>query len=124
MRGESIKSFVERRLQEGAAPLSVWHEARDRFPHRCVGRGYVSALNRDLKDAAIARERLAEIAAHPERLRTFRYVSWNDLEDYLRLGWLPAADLGPTHGEWSTLCEWLCQCEQVTPLRLPRPSAP
>jgi hypothetical protein len=48
-------------------------------------------------------------------IRTFRYVLWHRLPDYLALGWLPVADLGPTHGEWSTLCEWLCACRCVEP---------
>jgi hypothetical protein len=48
-------------------------------------------------------------------IRTFRYVPWDRLPDYLALGWIPVADLGPTHGRWSILCEWLCACECIEP---------
>ncbi len=47
--------------------------------------------------------------------RIFRYVLWSKFEDYLLLGWLPAADLGPVHGAYSTLMEWRCNCPQVVP---------
>lgn len=43
------------------------------------------------------------------RTGTFRYVSWDRLDDYLRMGWWPVADLGLTHGQWSVLC-WHCDC--------------
>jgi hypothetical protein len=39
-------------------------------------------------------------------IRTFRYVRWDCLPDYLALGWLPVADLGPIHGRWSILSRW------------------
>jgi hypothetical protein len=41
---------------------------------------------------------------------TYHYVRWPEVEAWLRLGWMPAADLGPTHGEWSTLLYWACDC--------------
>ena len=47
--------------------------------------------------------------------RLFHYVPWLRLNDWLQLGWLPVADLGPTHGEWSVLCEWLCNCPPIVP---------
>jgi len=34
-------------------------------------------------------------------------------EDYLRMGWLFVADLGPTHGAWSVLAVWLCECRSA-----------
>jgi hypothetical protein len=34
-----------------------------------------------------------------ERIRTYRYAGWGQLDDYLRLGWLPVADLGPPHAQ-------------------------
>lgn len=43
--------------------------------------------------------------------RIFRYVAWQQFDDYLRLGWLPVADLGSPHNEWSVLCQWLCRCK-------------
>jgi hypothetical protein len=42
--------------------------------------------------------------------RTFRYCKWSDLDDALRLGWIVSADLGPVHGKWSVLVEYLCDC--------------
>lgn len=44
--------------------------------------------------------------------RTFRYVMWELVEDYLCLGWMVMADLGPIHGQYSTLMEWRCACRQ------------
>lgn len=35
--------------------------------------------------------------------------------DWLRLGWMVVADLGPTHGEWSLLMAWICECRCVKP---------
>ncbi len=51
--------------------------------------------------------------------RTFRYVALDRIPDYLNLGWLWVADLGPVHGEWSALCEWRCGCRMVDPEKLP-----
>lgn len=31
-------------------------------------------------------------------------------EDYLRMGWLIVDELGPTHGCYSALAVWLCEC--------------
>jgi hypothetical protein len=47
--------------------------------------------------------------------RIFRYVPWSRFEDYLKLGWLPAADLGAVHGSYATLMEWRCRCKLVEP---------
>jgi hypothetical protein len=44
------------------------------------------------------------------RAGLFRYIRRADLSDALRAGWLVVADLGPVHGEYSVLCEWLCDC--------------
>jgi hypothetical protein len=48
--------------------------------------------------------------------RTFRFVRWHLLPDYLLLGWLPVADLGPPHSQYVTLCEWLCECPCKEPI--------
>ncbi len=48
-------------------------------------------------------------------IRTFRYVTWPRLPDYLALGWLPVADLGHPLDQYSLLCEWLCSCKCVEP---------
>jgi hypothetical protein len=38
--------------------------------------------------------------------------------DYIALGWLCVAELGPTHGTWSVLAVWLCECRPaVLPCR-------
>jgi hypothetical protein len=48
--------------------------------------------------------------------RTFHYVRHNDVPDWLRCGWIARAALdGIHHGEWSVLCEWLCNCKMVKP---------
>ena len=46
-----------------------------------------------------------------ERTRVYRYCRFADLPDALALGWMVAADLGPTHGYWAVLVVWLCDCE-------------
>jgi len=45
----------------------------------------------------------------------FRQVIWERLADYLNLGWMVVADLGPTHGEWSVLMEFRCVCRDSVP---------
>jgi hypothetical protein len=37
------------------------------------------------------------------------------VNDYLRLGWMVAADLGPVHGEYSVLMAWPCTCNPAMP---------
>ena len=38
----------------------------------------------------------------------FRYIPHDTLLVRLVQGWRYAADLGPVHGEWSSLCWWCC----------------
>lgn len=45
--------------------------------------------------------------------RIFRYVRISRASDYILLGWMFAAELGPTHGEWSVLLEWRCDCQPI-----------
>jgi hypothetical protein len=45
-----------------------------------------------------------------DTVRTFRYVLHERVADYERLGWLVVAELGPVHGEWSVLAEYICSC--------------
>jgi len=42
------------------------------------------------------------------------YALKSRARDYLDLGWLFVADLGPTHGAWSVLAIWLCECRPAT----------
>ena len=42
--------------------------------------------------------------------RLFRYVVWSDVERRLREGWFLSSDLGPSHGCYSVLMEFLCCC--------------
>jgi hypothetical protein len=42
-------------------------------------------------------------------------VPWHRLTDYLRLGWLPVADLGAYHGQNGVFCEWKCNCRWIDP---------
>lgn len=46
------------------------------------------------------------------RTGTFRYVRWNNVEAYLKAGWMAVADLGPVHGRWSVLM-WRCECGEA-----------
>ena len=39
-------------------------------------------------------------------IRWFRYVRHAQRAAYEAAGWVFAADLGPTHGQWSVLMEW------------------
>jgi hypothetical protein len=41
----------------------------------------------------------------------YRYATFDALPDYVALGWLPVAQLGP----WSVLVRWLCECEARIP---------
>jgi hypothetical protein len=41
------------------------------------------------------------------RTGTFRYVLHRKVEEYLKLGWMFVADLGPHHGAYSVLM-WRC----------------
>lgn len=46
---------------------------------------------------------------------TFAYVRHSQLLLALTLGWVWAADLGDTHGEWSVLMRWVGTGEPVMP---------
>lgn len=48
------------------------------------------------------------------RTSLFRYVRIPLLPEFMARGWMPVADLGPTHGVWSVLC-WHCECGEATP---------
>ena len=47
--GETIQSFVRRRLNDGYSLETVWKEARERFPHKCVGWNYVKRIEREMR---------------------------------------------------------------------------
>lgn len=42
--------------------------------------------------------------------RMFRYCVRHRLDAALQMGWIVAADLGPTHGTYACLVEWICDC--------------
>lgn len=48
------------------------------------------------------------------RTGLFRYVGWGAVSAHLARGWMAAADLGPSHGQWSLLM-WHCECGEVRP---------
>ena len=53
--------------------------------------------------------------------RTFRYIPISKLHAALAMGWYTTPALIDTHhGEYSVLCEWLCDCE-IPALSAPRP---
>lgn len=56
--------------------------------------------------------------ADRQRTRWFRMVVHERVADYLALGWLQVADLGPIHGEWSVLMQWLCNCPLIEPTKI------
>jgi hypothetical protein len=48
--------------------------------------------------------------------RIFHNVTWDRLEDWLALGWLPIFDYyRDYHANYAVMCEWLCAC----PMRKP-----
>jgi hypothetical protein len=47
----------------------------------------------------------------------FRYVPIDLLREYVEIGWLPVADLGPPHSHYSLLAAWLCKCPASVPCR-------
>lgn len=49
-------------------------------------------------------------------VKTFRYVIYDRVPDYLSLGWMVSNDLGPVHGCYSCLMEWKCHCPMVEPV--------
>jgi hypothetical protein len=49
----------------------------------------------------------------------YRYCRWHELEDAIRLGWMPCASLHMPHRAYSCLVERLCDCEPLWPA--PRP---
>lgn len=53
-------------------------------------------------------------------IRTFHYVRHSEIADWLRCGWIAHASLnGIHHGEYSAICEWLCDCKLALPSRRP-----
>jgi hypothetical protein len=46
----------------------------------------------------------------------YRYARLSLLDAFLRLGWMVAADLGPTHGRWAILVYWPCDCKERVPV--------
>lgn len=46
----------------------------------------------------------------------YRYAPIERLGDFVALGWMIVADLGPTHGEYSALAAWPCGCPPPLPV--------
>ena len=51
--------------------------------------------------------------------RYLAFVAWRLVPDWLCVGWMVIADLGPTHGEYSALMSWPCGCVPVRPAHDP-----
>lgn len=48
----------------------------------------------------------------------FRFVVHERVLDYLMCGWhIAQPDLGPPHGGWSVLMQWLCPCKMVESIK-------
>lgn len=45
----------------------------------------------------------------------YRYARLTAADDFLKLGWCIAAELGPVHGYWSVLMFWPCSCAPKVP---------
>ena len=62
------------------------------------------------------RVEIIERAEAAVRDRIFHYVRLPNVPDWLRCGWIAYPSLeGTTHGQWSALCEWLCDCPVPRP---------
>jgi hypothetical protein len=48
------------------------------------------------------------------RTGLFRFVPYSRIAEFMSRGWMPVADLGRTHGQWSVLC-WHCECGEIQP---------
>jgi hypothetical protein len=44
-----------------------------------------------------------------------RYVRHHLVEDYLQLGWMVIADMGPHGGQYCIIMKWSCTCPMVEP---------
>ena len=49
--------------------------------------------------------------------RIVAFVPHQLIPEYERKGWMRLAQLGPTHGKWSELLGWPCDCEVWVPER-------
>jgi hypothetical protein len=45
----------------------------------------------------------------------FHFVRIHEAPLWERAGWIFVDDLGVTHGEWSVLMRWLCECSIPLP---------
>ncbi len=51
-------------------------------------------------------------------MKLFRYVTNDRIPDYIRLGWIAHPSLeGTHHGTYGVLCQWLCACRLVEPVK-------
>jgi len=52
------------------------------------------------------------------RASIFRYILHADVPAYLACGWVARPSLvGTHHGDYSALCEWICDCAVAEPRR-------
>ena len=51
------------------------------------------------------------------REEVVRFVTWDRVEGYLVLGWLPVGHGYPYHDKFGCICIWRCQCRCVEPVR-------
>lgn len=58
MADKTIKAYVERRLRQGggATLYRIWLDARDAFPHRAPGWGYVRSIARNFDESEFEQE--------------------------------------------------------------------
>lgn len=57
------------------------------------------------------------------RTRIFRYVTFDNIDAYLALGWHfdgePAVTMPGTFDAYRVVLEWLCDCHVIEPRRTP-----
>jgi hypothetical protein len=56
-----------------------------------------------------------------ERITHHRYVTFDRVKMYLACGWCFGAFLGPSHGQYSIMMDWLCDCPICEPTREAKP---
>jgi hypothetical protein len=48
-------------------------------------------------------------------IRHYHFVAYNRIDDFERLGWYVVAGLPASHGNWSVLMLWPCNCPLAVP---------
>jgi hypothetical protein len=71
---ETIKQYVERRINEGARLEDVWRETEREFPYQCVGWNYVQNIARKMKRSPSPQQEI-----NMPTLKWTPWIRWNNL---------------------------------------------